>query len=388
MKKAIAIITNTMVVGGVEKVLAEILNTFDYDNYDVTLFLRSRGGDFSHFIPSNVTIKYWEDGSSKERLRQMYESRQYSMLFRGLFYRVMTRMSTKNYIRNELYSAKAMGLLEDKCYECVIAFQGLSPAVIGTALYRINAPIKIAWIHGEDSFPAREVPFMAREFRKFDRIFCVSKAVQNIFSQRFRGTGELAAVFYNMINRDEVINKASLQSESLGPCALVTVGRLEDVKGQNLIPKTVRLLLDAGYEPHWYLVGDGNLRDKIEDEMIKFDVSDHVTLLGSKTNPYPYIKACDIYVQTSLSEGWGITVQEARILCKPIVTTNLPVMREQLISGENGLMIDSMTSESLFEGIKMLLDHPELCGKFEERLKNEAVDYRTELRKLYDVINS
>ena len=155
-----------------------------------------------------------------------------------------------------------------------------------------------------------------------------------------------------------------------------------------MIPKTTRLLLDAGYDVFWYLVGEGGLRENIEAEIQKYDVAGHVILLGTQMNPYPYIKNCDIYVQTSFSEGWCLTVQEARILQKPIVSTPLPVMHEQIMSGENGLIAKDSTPEALAESIKLLLDNPELQEKFIEALRHEACDNTGELQKLYDFIES
>jgi len=169
---------------------------------------------------------------------------------------------------------------------------------------------------------------------------------------------------------------------------ILTVGRLSTEKGQQMIPATVRLLLDAGYDVHWYLVGDGPLRETIEAEIEKYNVQDHVILLGTQMNPYPYIKNCDIYVQPSFSEGYCTTTMEAKILHKPIVTTDAPGMREQFVSGENGLIVDAMTPQALFEGIRTLLDHPELCQKFVGNLEKETFDNREELQKLYDFIES
>ena len=153
-----------------------------------------------------------------------------------------------------------------------------------------------------------------------------------------------------------------------------------------MIPKTCRILLDMGHEFYWYLVGDGPLRTKIEQEICKYRVSDRVFLLGTKENPYPYIKNCDIYVQTSFSEGYCTTTMEAKILHKPVVTTNAPGMREQFVSGENGLIVDAMTPEALANGIASLLDHPALCEKIIKNLKQNPFDNLSERKKIYDLI--
>lgn len=130
------------------------------------------------------------------------------------------------------------------------------------------------------------------------------------------------------------------------------------------------------------------MRSEVEAEIERYDVADRVILLGTKINPYPYIKNCDIYVQPSFTEGYCTTTVEAKVLCKPIVTTDAPGMREQFVSGENGLIVDAMTPEALAEGIRQLLDHPEMCEKFTNALKNESFDNAKEMQKLYDFIES
>ena len=152
--------------------------------------------------------------------------------------------------------------------------------------------------------------------------------------------------------------------------------------------QTVRYFLDAGYSVKWYLVGDGPLRNTIEEKCREYGVVDDVILVGTQKNPYPYIKSCDIYVQTSSSEGYCKTTMEAKTLNKAIVTTDAPGMREQFRSDENGLIVDDMTPEALFEGIRTLLDNPEMHNRFVEKLKEEVHDNSCELDKLYAFIES
>ena len=65
----------------------------------------------------------------------------------------------------------------------------------------------------------------------------------------------------------------------------------------------------------------------------KGGLQDIFLLLGSKSNPYKYMRICDIYVQPSIWEGFGITVSEAKILCKPILVNNIPEFKQQIDEG-------------------------------------------------------
>lgn len=389
MKKRLAFVSKTMIVGGVEKVLAELLNTIDYNLYEVDLWLRQPGGDFHKLIHPLANVKYWGVSDTKKQLLNEFSKGHFRNVVKGIYFRCLLRVYAKNWVLNELYEVKAQMMCDDTEYDCVIAFQGMTPAVIATALYRLNAPKKIAWIHGKDSFLPQQAEQMTKEYNKFDHLFCVSKSTKNQFCEKFKGVEEKTSVFYNFIDdRNILMHAEECIDEYMKPISIVTVGRLSHLKGQVMIPQIVRLLLDAGYKVHWYLVGDGELRPVVEREIEKYDVAEHVLLLGTKTNPYPYIKKCDIYVQPSFSEGYCTTTVEAQILNKPIVTTDAPGMREQFVSGENGLIVDEMTPESLFEGIKLLLDHPEMMEKFKKNLAKETHDNSKELQKLYDFIES
>lgn len=388
-KKSIAFVMDTMNVGGVEKALIELLRAFDYVQYDVTLWLKNDNGLLQNQIDHHVKIKYWKCVDTKTVLKKQILTGEISGTIRGIFYRFLSRIHASEYELNALYSVKCLPPCSDDYYDCVIAYQVLSPAIVANALYRLNGKKKVLWVHGDHNRPKELTSFFSKIYNKFDKIYCVSKATLDNFCGQFPIIKNKADVFYNLIRTDRIIK---LAEESIGEISfsypIVTVGRLSPEKGQQMIPKTARLLLDAGYDFNWYLVGDGLLRGTIEAEIQKYDVADHVILLGTQTNPYPYIKNCDIYVQTSLSEGWCLTVQEARILQKPIVTTPLPVMHEQIISGENGLIAKAVTPEALAESIQLLLDHPELRKKFADNLSHEICDNSGELQKLYDFIES
>ena len=112
-----------------------------------------------------------------------------------------------------------------------------------------------------------------------------------------------------------------------------------------------------------------------------------MVLLGNRSNPYPYIKACDIYVQTSLTEGWGLTVTEAKILHKPIVTTDAGVMSEQIQTGLNGIIVPDNSPETLANAIGKLIDDPRMRESFVRHLQQEDVCHQGEIEKLYAVFD-
>ena len=146
---------------------------------------------------------------------------------------------------------------------------------------------------------------------------------------------------------------------------LLTVGRMAPPKNYPLAIETARLLSEKGVHFKWVFVGDGAERKDIERRIERYHLSDRIILAGRQTNPYPIFNRCDIYVQSSSFEGFGLTLSEAKILHKPIVTTNFPSAYDQITDGENGLIAE-MTPESLSDRIIRLIDNPDL----KERLVN------------------
>ena len=104
--------------------------------------------------------------------------------------------------------------------------------------------------------------------------------------------------------------------------------------------------------------------------------------LGIKDNPYTYMQQCDIYVQPSRFEGYCTTTNEARIIGCPIVMTNVSGAEEQISDGITGYIVDT-TGEAIFEGIKRMIDNPEIREKMIKNIKNINADTTSEMDKLY-----
>ena len=143
---------------------------------------------------------------------------------------------------------------------------------------------------------------------------------------------------------------------------IVTVGRMTTQKNYVLAVETAKHLKDSGLNFCWFFVGDGPERVTIENLVTDYGLEEYVLLLGIQSNPYPYMAGCDIYVQTSSFEGFCLTLREARILNKPVVSTNFSVVYDQIRDGENGLIAE-MIAESVAEKIILLAKNKTLREK-------------------------
>lgn len=386
MRKKIAVVFNRMIVGGAEKALLNFLRAIDTERYDVTLFTLNDKGAYYDELPADITVRFTACDHSKEQFWNDIKHLRVKGIANGIYCRVMIRLCRDEY-KKFIYSMKSYPKLPGH-FDCAIAYK-LGWEDTATILARIDADKKCVWRHSSFRETCETRSWLNQVLFKIQRVFCVSETCKQQLDQICPKHRHKTQVFYNLLSAQEIMKKGEEQAEfMLRHTAIVTVGRLDSEKGQDMVPKTTRILLDVGYDIYWYLVGDGQLRETIEKEIQKYDVAGRVILLGTQMNPYSYMKNCDIYVQTSLSEGWCLTVQEARILQKPIVTTPLSVMHEQIVSGENGLIAKDSTPEALAESIKLLLDNPELQEKFVEALSHEVCDNSGELQKLYDFIES
>lgn len=385
-KKKIAFVLTTFVVGGVEKSFLELLDSIDRDKYEITVFLPDSKGEWTQQLVDRCEVRYLRIQDFNTIIRAQMSKMSFFSAFRSLFFRILAKLNYRRHYRKSTeYFIRSMPREKER-FDCVIAYQIINDDCVLGSLYRLKASKKVAWSH---AYIHKEEKIYGQWYNKFDKLFCVSDFAKKALDQNFPTLTNKTEVFHNCVNLDRIIQLSKEMPQwdlREGDIAIVTVGRLSQEKGQIIIPSTVRKLLDLGYNVSWYLIGDGNLREEIVREIQKENVEDHVILMGNKDNPYPYIKACDIYVQTSLVEGWGLTVNEAKVLHKPIVTTEAGVMSEQIQNGHNGIIISENTPEKLAKEIGRLIEFPELRAEFVGQLKREDLYWKNEIEKLYAVI--
>ena len=185
----------------------------------------------------------------------------------------------------------------------------------------------------------------------------------------------------NICDREHILQGADAfvpEGFSGAAAQIVTVGRLAPEKGPDLALEACRLLREEGRNIVWHWVGDGPMMEKARAEVKRLGLEDCFRLEGDQQNPYPYIKNAGIYVQPSYYEAYSTTVTEARVLAKPIVTTAVGGMEDQLTDGITGSIVP-ISARALAEAIGALLDREETARTFTENLQKEAVGGNEEL---------
>lgn len=390
MKKNILVVINSMGCGGAEKSLLSLLSLLDYEKYDVTLQMFRRGGMFEELLPQEVHIRKELDYivfCGKSLVKQLL-----SFDFRRMTARVHTSLFLRSNAKKGhplhdaqaywKYSGAAYDSLPEQ-YDVAIAWgQGTPTHFVAE---KVRAQKKFAWVNVNYEAAGHQAAFDEPYYEGYDSIVCVSEELRSLFSKVFPQYGKKTVTILD-INNPKTITSMAQKSISLSNedgLKLVTVGRLVPQKGYDIAAKAAWLLKKRGIRFHWYVVGGGNTTP-IKKDIAQYGIHDCFTLLGAKANPYPYMKAADIYVQTSKFEGYCLTLAEARMLNIPCVTTNFDVVYTQMIDGENGLVVE-MNAEAVADGIIRLATDPELYQHIKRYQEQEKKGNVEEIEKFYEL---
>lgn len=387
--KKVVFVTRKMIIGGIEKALISMIETMPKDEFDITILVMGNGGELLDEIPDHVSIRclYGNEKSTLEKLWNYTKKGKVRDVFRVGRYTIKEKIS-KTIYEKEMCHSKMLSVLETE-YDLAIAYHVPASFPVVYVINNIKATTKAAWIHSDVSQYERELKPYAKFYQKYDRILCVSKYALNKFVEMYPGLKEKTKVFYNILDKKKLLLlscEEGVFNDNFEGVRLLTVGRLTSQKGQDIIPVVLARLISEGINLRWYCIGDGEIREELEDRINKYGLKEHLILLGAKKNPYPYFKACDIYVQPSRHEGYCITLAEARAFNKPIVTTDFVGALEQIEDGKDGLII-KFDEEELYCAVKELISNTELRCIFRDSLKYKNEDVTLENIKLSDVLN-
>lgn len=381
-RKKVAILLPWLKMGGTNKIALHFMKELSL-YCDVTLILSQYTGELLEQLPENISVIVDTMYSFKNILKEDLKRFKIKNLFRDVIYYSRIKMK-KDSVDNYRYLVQRHGYICDTQFDCAISYHGQSPERLLNLLYRTHARKKIAWIHGEFNNTDDHYRRMNHYYNKLDHMFFVSNHTLTSFMDKFDYDRKKCTVYYNPIDKSEVLEKADF------PCDIVfdkeytnilTVGRISAEKGQNMIPAVTRLLLDAGHNIRWYIIGDGDMRQTLEDKIKENNVEGNVFVLGTKTNPYCYMKTCDLYVQPSYTEGYSTTICEAGMLGKAIIGTKPSGgIYEQITDGEDGLIVDA-TVYGLTDGISKLISDTTLRQQFQQKIKEKNFEGKGEIGK-------
>lgn len=352
-KKRIFIAIHYMEIGGAERSLLGLLNAFDTSHYEVDLFLYSHRGEFMPLIPEKIHLlpEIATYASLEKPIVQILKEGHWLIAGARLWakwkcahYRkhhpVKNDASIFQYVANTttrfLPSLRKYGE-----YDLAISF--LTPHNI--VLKKVNAKKKIAWIHTDYSYIQVNTAIELPVWSGYDYIASISEAVTESFLRVFPSLKNKIVLIENILSPSFIRQQADMENVSkemevpANAIKFCSVGRFTDAKNFDNVPWILKEIRTQGIDAYWFIVGYGGDEALIRNQIQKADMGKYVILLGKKTNPYPYIKNCDFYIQPSRYEGKAVTVREAQILHKPVIITNFATSRSQLKDGIDGAIV-------------------------------------------------
>lgn len=398
MKYKILIAAQSLEIGGAERSLVSLLNSFDYSKIDVHLFLCRHIGEFMQYIPPEVKLLPEDQNASMlaRPFRLLLKRHRFRMMIGRAYSKLRSYCyNRRNHLHNssvELeYSHKytykfIQPIMQDIEYDYAISF--LTPHYI--VAQKVKSKRKGAWIHTDYSSIKIDVESEKQMWSQYDDIISISESCTEGFIKVFPELKSKIVLVENVLNPEFIRKEAKEQNiredllVSKQRICLCTVGRFADPKNIELIPEMCRKILDHGMDICWILVGYGPKEQLIRDNIVKYKVEDRVFIMGKQDNPYPYIDACDVYVQPSSYEGKSVTVREAQILGKAVVISNYPTASQQLENQIDGVILPLEKNEFI-DGLYAFIQNTEMRKRIQENCRMRDYSNREGVEKLYNL---
>ena len=394
--KKILIFSHAMELGGAERALLGLLETIDTTKYSVDLFLMRHQGELMKYIPDDVNLlpenkKY---SCLAISMKEVIRRRQFGVAFgrlRGLFAarkRVKQLKLGDNDVALEYshkYTLRYMPQVSKEEYDLAISF--LTPHYF--VADKVRAKKKIAWIHTDYAFVEVDKRSQLDMWERYDNIISISDNVTESFVKTFPSLKDKILVIENIMPMKymrELADAFSAEEEiPQNSINLLTIGRFSYQKRMDEIPQICKRIRESGIDAKWYLIGFGGDEALIRQRIAEAGAEDFVIILGKKENPYPYIKACDIYIQPSRYEGKSVAVREAQILGKPVIITNYATAASQLKDGIDGVIVP-MDIDACADGIIKVIKDKQLQKTLIENTKKTDYTNASEINKLYSIV--
>lgn len=387
-KQILVVFTGSMELGGIERSLIGLLGAIDYERYDVDLFLYGHHGPLFNMIDKRVNLL--PEIKELAYLRESFVSKLKHGCFYSAFYRLNDWVSSRfKPVNNDETWAKVMRKCvpeNKKKYDLAISF--FRP--FDYIAEKVDATVKVGWVHTDYSNSRRVSKTIQADYRKVDKIAAVSSQCKAAFCKMYPEFEDKTVVIENTIPVEMIRQHANLFSvnEEMpedGCIRILSMGRFCEAKNFDNVPDICRRIREHDSNVKWYLIGFGTDESLIKQKIEENRMQDHVIILGAKSNPYPYLNACDLYVQPSRYEGKCVSVIEAQILRKPVVITNYVTSASQLEDGVDGVIVP-MNNQECAEGIIQLLNDK---NKMDSLTRNCGLkDYSNikEVEKIYRMI--
>lgn len=355
--KRILFIMPSLVGGGAEKVLFDLVKSLDKEKYEIDLFLIENEGVYIEDIKKNINNYNCLFSTKRPKINKIKIFQKFISLFR----RPKLLLFRKGWIDPI-----------DKKYDVEIAFlEGWPTEYLAN---RKTVAKKIAWVHTDlEKHRVLSKKVEEKVYDKMDTIVCVSQDSKKSILKLYPNIQNKTEVIYNPILKEEILEKAAAKVEKItdeNKITLIASGRLKEEKGFDILLKAHKELLEEGLDYNLKILGDGPLRKKIENYILENKLQKNTELLGFKKNPHAYVKQADVFVVSSRYEGYSLVLAEAMVLGLPIISTKCIGPLEILNNGEYGLLVECEDVLSLKNGLKKMIIKEEERKKYKKLSEN------------------
>lgn len=344
--------------GGLDKVVLDLVNHLDFDKFDVTVMRRFPGGYYSKFLDKRIHVKSNMPFESKV-------SQFYNHAVRVLCDRLPRKLVYKLFVR--------------KKYDVEIACgDAFAATLVGGSTNKKSK--KILWEHMDVTKDQSTATNYSKEqvkefFGPFDKIVGVSRDCQNKFIEKY-GFEERCMYIYNPIDVEQIMESAErfeVSEFDKSTLNVLAIGRFMPQKAFDRLVNVVKRLYDNGVDFHLNIIGEGPEQEKVRKMIKDYKLEDRVKLLGFKENPYPYIKAADLFICSSIHESYCLVVAESIVIGTPVISTECTGPIELLDGGKYGMLVEN-SEEGIYHGLQELITNPEKLKHYQKQ---------TELRKSF-----
>lgn len=360
-------------MGGVPRVILDLLRNLPKDKFDLTLMLNLYQGELIKEIPADIKLIVVEKG--KEQMSSNLFFQKLQLLWRRL------KLEFYDKFPSVLYQLKV-----PEQYDIEVA-SGYAEFDMVLSSPNKNSR-KIAWFHTDVTYDVNQN--RARErietMKKFDHVIFCAAHIRNVIEKYYNVTYPSSSVVYNAIHVNDVKEKAQefdVDYKDLIKPVFCSVGRLHSRKGYHNLVNIHRRLIDDGFEHSIVVLGDGEEKNNLTEEISQLGVEGSFKLLGTKINPYPYMKNADYFVLPTRSEAYPLVVNEALALEKPIISTNVGGIPEMIENGVDGILVNDDEQE-IYDAMKKVFIQAELLEKIKQNTKESYK--KLDSQKIYDQV--
>lgn len=387
MGKKILFIISNLETGGVSKSMASLMNVIDRDCYDVSLMIVSPVGAFMELLPKDLRIITNPKCSALTgRLSGSWKLLKMGcpLLAIGNCLRLAVSAAGNKALAARMI-AKMMPALDEE-FDTIVDFNGQQQLYY--MVDKLKAKKKVTFFHSDYAKWPYYYNADKKYFPKVDYIFTISDRCVQSLKKYFPEVSDKIGLMENITSQGMITEMASAEIDDMtkGRYKFLTIGHVCENKGATMALDAAAILKNKGLDFHWYFIGmveDSMKYNKIVEEK---ELEDYVSFMGVRTNPYPYFRKATIIVHPSKFEGRSIAMDEAKLLCKPVVVTNFSTVNDQFSDRYNASICE-MTPESIANAIEELVESESLRKHYTDNLRAECHDNSAEINKLYKIFD-